>query len=119
MATYRGSFGEQSNKAHWVSQVFTMTHETTGEDADLSDAALDVEIELVIRKEAKSSPEFSALLSDGDGKIVLSGGGFMWSLEPDDLSDICSGTYFVGVKVTIDEIEYDVIAATVAIFEGV
>lgn len=118
MATYRGSLGEQSNKADWISEVFTMTDEITGQDADLSDGALTVEIEFVIRKEAASSDLVNALLSAAD-KITLSGGGFMWHLTPDDLSSLCAGTYFVGVKVTIDGIDYDMIEASVSILEGV
>lgn len=116
---YRGSLGEISNKADWVSRVFTLVNEADGSEVDLSDPALNAEIEFVIRKPGCKTNEVQALLSDGDGKIVLNGTGFQWVLAPADLSNLCAGTYDVGVAVTLAGVKNDLILADVAVLEGV
>ncbi|MBR2118494.1 MAG: hypothetical protein IJ935_07450 [Afipia sp.] len=116
---YRGSLGEISNKADWVSRVYTLVNESDGSEIDLSNPALGVEIELVVRKSGCRNDLIKALLSDGDGKITLNGTGFQWQLAPADLSGLCAATYDVGVAVTISGVKHDVILADVAVLEGV
>lgn len=113
-----GSLGEISNKADWISRVFTLTNESDGVDVDLSSVDITVAIEIVVRKQGCTTNVLSGTLVDG--KIALSGGGFFWHFVPDDLSGLCAPeTYYVGVKVTIDDIEHDVIIADVVVLEGV
>lgn len=114
---YRGSLGEISNKADWVSQVFTVVNESDGTEVDLSSESITVAIEIVIRKPNCTTNEVEGSLDDS--KIVLNGTGFQWKLTPDDLSCLCAGTYEVGVAVTIDDIKHDVILASVSVLRGV
>lgn len=116
---YRGSLGEISNKADWVSRPYTLVNEDDGTEVNLADPALSTEIELVIRKPGNKTNEVQALLSDGDGKIVLNGTGFQWVLAPSDLTNLCAGTYDVGVAVTLSGVKNDIILADVAVLEGV
>lgn len=114
---YRGSLGEISNKADWVSQVFTIVNESDGTEVDLSSASITVAIEIVIRKPNCTTNEVEGSLTDS--KIVLDGTGFQWQFTPDDLACLCAGTYDVGVAVTIDDVKHDVILASVAVLRGV
>jgi hypothetical protein len=115
---YSGSLGEISNKADWISQVYTLVNESDGQEVDLSSEDIDVTIEIVIREPGCTNNVLSGSLADGT--IALSGGGFFWHFAPDDLGVLCgSKTYDVGVKVTIDDVEHDVILATVAVLWGV
>lgn len=114
---YRGSLGEISNKADWVSQVFTLVNESDGTEVDLSSASITVAIEIVIREPNCTTPKVEGSLDDS--KIVLNGTGFQWDFTPSDLSCLCAGTYEVGVAVTIDDVKHDVILASVAVLRGV
>lgn len=114
---YRGSLGEISNKADWVSQVFTVVNESDGTEVDLSSGDITVAIEIVIRKPGCTTNEVEGSLDDS--KIVLNGTGFQWQFTPDDLSCLCAGTYEVGVAVTVDDVKHDVILAQVSVLRGV
>ena len=114
---YRGSLGEISNKADWVSPVYTVVNESDGTEVDLSSGSIAVEIEIVIRDPNCATPKVSGSLDDG--KIVLNGTGFQWNFTPDDLSRLCAGAYEVGVAVTIDNVKNDLILATVSVLRGV
>lgn len=114
---YRGSLGEISNKADWVSQPFTLVDESDGAEVDLSSGAITVAIEIVIRRPGCRDNLISGSLTDS--KIILNGTGFQWQFTPDDLSCLCAATYDVGVSVTVDDIKHDVILASVSVLEGV
>ena len=114
---YRGSLGEISNKADWVSQVFTLVDESDGTEVDLSSGSITVAIEIVIREPNCATAKVEGSLTDS--KIILNGTGFQWQFAPSDLSCLCAATYEVGVAVTIDGIKHDVILASVSVLEGV
>lgn len=114
---YRGSLGEISNKADWVSPVYTLTNESDGTDIDLSSDDITVSIEIVIRRPNCTTNEVEGSLDDN--KVVLNGNGFQWKLTPDDLSVLCAGTYDVGVAVTVDDVKHDMILASVSVLRGV
>ena len=114
---YRGSLGEISNKADWISRPYTLVNESDDTEVDLSSGAITVAIEIVIRQPGCPTNLISGSLTDG--KIVLNGTGFQWQFTPDDLSVLCAGTYDVGVAVTIDGTKDDVILASVSVLEGV
>lgn len=114
---YRGSLGEISNKADWISPVFTVVNESDGTEVDLSSGDITVAIEIVIREPNCTTPKVEGSLDDS--KIVLNGTGFQWQLTPDDLACLCAKTYQVGVAVTVDSIKHDVILASVSVLEGV
>lgn len=114
---YRGSLGEISNKADWVSPVYSLVNESDGTGIDLSSGDITVAIEMVIRKPNCTTNEIEGSLTDS--KVVLNGTGFQWQFTPDDLSCLCAGTYDVGVAVTIDGIKHDVILAQVSVLRGV
>lgn len=114
---YRGSLGEISNQADWVSSVYTLTQEPDGTEIDLSSASITVAIEIVIRKPGCTSNLVEGSLDDS--KIVLNGTGFQWEFSPDDLSCLCVGTYEVGVAVTVDGVKHDIILANVSVLQGV
>ena len=114
---YRGSLGEISNKADWISPVYTMVQESDGTEIDLSSATITVAIEIVIREPSCTTPKVEGSLTDS--KIVLNGTGFQWQFTPDDLSCLCAGTYDVGVAVTVDDVKHDVILAQVSVLRGV
>lgn len=114
---YRGSFGEISNKADWISRTYTLTNESDNTDVDLSSGSITVAIDIVIRRQGSTTDEVTGSLTDG--KVALSGGAFFWHFVPDDLSNLCAATYDIGVAVTIDSVKHDVILATVAVVEGV
>ena len=114
---YRGSLGEISNKADWVSPVYTVVNESDGTEVDLSSASITVAIEIVIREPNCGPCRITGSLDDS--KIVLNGTGFQWQFTPDDLSCLCAGTYEVGVAVTIDGVKNDLILASVSVLRGV
>lgn len=114
---YRGSLGEISNKADWVSPVYTVVNESDGTEVDLSSASITVAIDIVIREPNCTTAKVSGSLDDS--KIVLNGTGFQWQFTPDDLSCLCTGTYEVGVAVIIDGVKNDLILASVSVLRGV
>lgn len=114
---YRGSLGEISNRADWISPVFTLVNEDDSTDVDLSSDEITVEIEIVIRDQNCGPSRLGGSLDDG--AIILNGGGFQWQFTPEDMNVLCAGTYDVGVAVTIDDIKHDVILASVTVLRGV
>lgn len=114
---YRGSLGEISNKADWISPVYTLVDEADGVEVDLSSDSITVEIEIVIRDQNCGPSRLEGSLEDE--KIILNGTGFQWQFTPEDLTCLCPGTYDVGVAVTIDDIKHDVILASVTVLRGV
>lgn len=115
---YTGSLGEISNKADWISRVYTLVNESDSTEVDLSSNSITVAIEIVIRPLGCQDNLISGSLTDG--KIILNGTGFQWQFTPTDLGSLsCGGTYDVGVAVTINGVKNDVILASVSVLQGV
>lgn len=128
---FTGQVAVISNKATWRSDVIELVDDSTGTTTDLSDPEIGtVEIAVTIKdlpsgncctprvRVAGSITTVSAVTTDGDGKVTIPGPGFQWQFEVSDLSNLCAGTYGLGVKVTINDFATDVIDGTIAVVEG-
>lgn len=116
-----------SNKATWRSDVYEVVDDQDDTITDLNNPLLDVNIVVTIRGLAGAyndygnapSPSTSlATASIANGKVTIPGPGFQWQFEDTDLSGLCSGTYTLGAKVTIDDYIQDIIIGTIAVIQG-
>lgn len=127
---YTGQFAVISNKATWQSDVVELVDEDNGTTTDLSNTEIGtVEIAVTIFdvpagccahciRATASTTVVNGVTTAGNGKASIVGPGFDWKFEVSDLSNLCAGTYGLGVKVTINGFVTDVIIGTIAVFEG-
>ena len=122
---YTGQVAVISNKATWQSDVIELVDDVTGTATDLTDPALTVDIVVTIRGINCRSDDYGVVTSTAlstasiaNGKVSIPGPGFQWQFEVLDLSNLCAGTYRLGVKVTIDGFVNDLIDGTIAVVEG-
>lgn len=116
---YQGQIDVISNKATWISKYFELVDEEDDTTTDLSDPALDADVEVTIRD---SCENILATANVANGKMTIPGPGFEWRFEDTDLSGICAGTYIAGAKITytangVTNI-VDLIIGTLAIVRG-
>ena len=116
---YQGQVATISNKATWNSSgdpgEMEIVDEADDTTLDLSDPALTVDIVVTIKD---MNDCVKATASIDNGKVFVPGPGFYWKFEVEDLTNICAGTYKLGVKVTVDDFVTDLIVGTVAMLEG-
>jgi hypothetical protein len=126
---YTGQFAVISNKATWASAgnpgVCELIDDQDGTTTDLTNPEMDVDIVVTISGlsgprdyGSNSSGCVLATASIANGKVTIPGPGFQWQFEVSDLSGLCSGSYRLGVKVTIDGFVTDLIDGTIAVLEG-
>lgn len=121
IAMYTGQIAQISNKATWLSDVIELVDEDDGTTTDLSDPELDVDIVVTIRRLLRDGCCEETVLVTGsvdDEKVTIIGPGFRWMFEDTDLTNLCAGTYQLGVKVTINGFIQDLIIGTVVVIEG-
>lgn len=114
MSIYRGSIGEISNKADWVSPIFEFVDDDTGEAIDLSDAS-DILFEIKDRDCKRAL--VTATLDNGKIEMVEADK-FRVNLSPGDLTCLCEGQYLANFSFTLDGLKHDPILATITIIEG-
>jgi len=114
---FTGQVAVISNKATWASEVYELVDEDDGSTIDLSDSGLTVDIVVTIR-DLDNWNCIRATASISNGKTTIPGPGFQWQFEDTDLSNLCAGTYRLGVKITIDGFIDDTIDGTIAVLEG-
>ena len=109
---YTGTLGAVSNREDWI--VVSPLVDEDGADITLTDAVFEM---FICRQDKPTSAVLSG--STSDGKITLpSSTTFQWHFTPDDLANLCAGTYDVFLRVTIDDVVSQILSATVAIVEG-
>jgi hypothetical protein len=114
---YTGQVAAISNQATWASQTYELVDEEDGTTTDLTDPLLTVDIVVTIRSDSDRSSVL-ATASVTNGKVTIPGPGFQWQFEVSDLTDLCSGVYRLGAKVTIDGFVSDFIIGTIAVLDG-
>lgn len=113
---YTGQVDVISNKATWLKDGVELVDEEDGTTTDLSNPLLTVDIVVTIKD--ISGCHTYATASIANTKVTIPGPGFQWQFEVSDLSNLCAGTYRLGVKVTIDGFVNDMIDGTIAVIEG-
>lgn len=113
---FTGQVAVISNKATYLSSVRDLVDDETGTTTDLSNPALTVDIVVTIKDMDCQHTIVTASIANG--KVTIPGPGYQYQLEISDLSNLCSGTYRLGEKVTIDDFVNDVIDGTIVIVEG-
>lgn len=111
---FTGQVDTISNKATWVSETYELVDDADNTTTDLSTIS-PLEIEVTI-KSLDGCTLTTATIDNG--KVLVPGPGFYWRFEDTDLSDICAGTYRLGVKITYDDTVLDEIIGTIAVLEG-
>jgi hypothetical protein len=122
---FTGQVDVISNKATWRSQVMELVDEDDGTTTDLSTVSpLDIVV-TISRQSADccnpvgiNSSSVIATASIGNGKVTVPGPGFQWQFEVADLTNLCAGTYRLGVKITIAGFVIDMIDGTLSVLEG-
>jgi hypothetical protein len=122
---FTGQVDVISNKATWRSQVMELVDEDDGTTTDLTTVSpLDIVVTISALLSGCCDPvgiNFSPVLataSIGNGKVTVPGPGFQWQFEVNDLTNLCAGTYRLGVKITIAGFVVDLIDGTIAVLEG-
>lgn len=121
---YTGQVAVISNKATWASPVCELVDEDDGTTTDLTTVSpLDI---VVTISPLLPSCDYGGINSScvlatasiANGKVTVPGPGFQWQFEVSDLSNLCAGTYRLGVKITINGFVTDVIDGTLAVIQG-
>lgn len=109
---YTGSLAAVSNKEDWIATSPLIDED--GEEVTLTD----VTFEMYVCKQG--CPDTALLTAtNANGKITLpSATTFQWAFTPDDMDDLCAGTYDVFLRVTIDDVVTQILSCTVPIVEG-
>ena len=109
---YTGSLAAVSRREDWIA-VSPLIDEDN-EEVTLTDATFEM---FVCKQGCPDNPVLSG--STSDGKITLpSATTFQWAFTPDDMSALCSGTYDVFLRVTIDGVVTQILSCSVPIVEG-
>lgn len=113
---YTGHFPAASNSADWSVQ-FEMIDEDTGLAFDLTGYS----IEIAIRSDKSQNPSLTGTLDD---YISLSGdaadGVFVVSFPEAQMSDLCAGTYNVGIVLTSGAgTKTQLLACTLPVVDGI
>jgi hypothetical protein len=109
---YTGSLAAVSNKEDWIA-VSPLIDED-GAEVTLTGATFEMHV-------CKPNNPTTAILTgtNANGKITLpSSTTFQWHYTPDDMGDLCAGTYDVFLRVTIDGVVTQIMSCTVPIVEG-
>ena len=122
---FTGQVAIISNKATWASETYELIDDTDDSTIDLSDPLLTVDIVVTIRAMNCRSDDYGTAISSAlvtasiaNGKVTIPGPGFQWQFEDTDLSNLCAGTYRLGVKVTVNGYKDDTIDGTIAVIQG-
>jgi hypothetical protein len=109
---YTGSLAAVSNREDWI--VTSPLIDDDGTEVTLTGATMNLYLC------EKNDPTTAVLEgSTADGKITFpTTTSFQWAFTPSDLSDLCAGTYLVFLRITIDSVTTQIMAATVQIVEG-
>jgi hypothetical protein len=111
---YTGQVDQISNKATWTSETIELYDDVDNTTTDLSTISpLDIQVTIKDHDGCQL-----VLATIGNGKVFVPGPGFYWRFEDTDLSNICAGTYRLGVKITYSSTIIDEIVGTVAVIEG-
>jgi hypothetical protein len=109
---YTGNLAAVSNREDWIA-VSPLIDEN-GAEVTLTN----VTFEMFVCRQGTSD---TAVLtgSTSNGKITLpSATTFQWHYTPTDMGALCAGTYDVFLRVTIDDVVTQILAAEVSIVEG-
>lgn len=109
---YTGSLAAVSTQEDWIG--ISPLIDDDGEDVTLTDATFEMYI-------CKQNDSRNAVLTatNANGKITLpSATTFQWWFTPEDMNELCAGTYDVFLRVTIDGVVTQIMAATVPIVSG-
>jgi hypothetical protein len=109
---YQGSLAAVSNKEDWIA-VSPLIDED-GTEVTLTDATFEMYV-------CNQTDPNTAILTatTANGKITLpSATTFQWHFPPDDMDDLCAGTYDVFLRVTIDGVVTQIMSCAVPIVEG-
>jgi len=114
MSIYRGSLGEISNNADWLSPIIEFVDDDNDQGIDLSAAT---EILFEIRKANCRWAEVTANLENG--KIILiEPSKFQVSIAKEELRKLCEGQYQANLSFTMDGLKHDPVLATITIVKG-
>ena len=114
---YTGALAAVSNRETWTFTVF-LTDFDTGTAIDLTGASIDI----AVREQRTATPLLTG--STTDGKIVISapatGGSFVVTFTPTDMSVLVAGMYDVGVRVTVAAgTTFQLLVATLPVVDGI
>jgi hypothetical protein len=110
---FTGQVDTISNKATWVSDTYEVFDDSDGTTTDLTfSSAIEVTIKTLDGCATLATANFS------NGKVIVPAPGFYWRFEVEDLTNICAGTYKLGVKITYNSTVIDEIIGTISVLEG-
>lgn len=109
---YTGSLAAVSNQEDWIGSSPLIDDD--GQEVTLTTAIF----EMYVCKQG--DPRGTVLTATtANGKITLpSATTFQWWFTPEDMNDLCPGTYDVFLRVTIDDLVTQIMSATVPIVAG-
>lgn len=101
---------DQSNKADWAFDI-TATDADTGESIDFTGASI-----AFVAKDKSGNTVLSATVDDG---ITISTTTVSVRFAASDMSDVCPGSYNVGMIYELDDEINQIFTGTVTIYDGI
>lgn len=109
---HTGSLAAVSNKEDWIASSPLIDED--GTEVDLTSATFEM---YVCRQGSSDSAVLTGTIANG--KITLpTSTTFQWAFTPEDMNDLCAGTYDVFLRVTIDDVVTQILSCTVPVVEG-
>lgn len=103
-----------SNRADWIETIELIDDDTGQVITDLSDVTVKVEV--------RKTPCRSRTLSgtSEDGHVTYPGNGIIqWHFTRSEMSNLCAGTYEIGVTVTRDDLTEQELIGSLPVVDGV
>lgn len=108
---YRGTFPEISNRADWITEIEIVNDETEA-PINILTATFIVEIQ-----DVGFAPKLIATTENG--KVTLPDTGtFRFTFSAEEMAALSEGNYYIGIRMTLDSVRYQLIVAEVPIVEG-
>lgn len=109
---YDGSLGKFSNREDWIIQSPLIDDD--GAEVTLTGSSI---VCYVCKHKCPETAVLTATTDDG-GITLPTATSFQIQFTPDDVSDLCAGQYDIYLRITIDDVTTQILAATVTVVEG-
>jgi hypothetical protein len=111
---YEAQLKPVSNRADWLETIELIDDDTGQVITDLS--------EVTVKLEVRQMPNcYRALTgSSDDGHVTYPGNGVIqWHFTKSEMSNLCAGTYEIGVTVTLDDFTEQELIGSLPVVDGI
>lgn len=110
---YTGTLAAVSNREDWIASSPLIDDD--GSEVTLTDATFEM---YVCRQGCPDAPILTATTENGKITLINNDLAYQWHFPPEDMGNLCAGTYDVFQRVTIDNVVTQILSCSVPVVEG-